>query len=76
MNPQLAQRRADDLQIRLETRMKDLDDEARMTQRPPVIVGSVFSRPRWSPQLTGRNLAAGERHRTCRATGDGRSDGC
>ncbi len=45
MNPQLAQRRADDLQIRLETRMKDLDDEARMTQRPPVIVGSVLVVP-------------------------------
>ena len=45
MNPQLAQRRADDLQVRLETRMKDLDDEARMTQRPPVIVGSVLVVP-------------------------------
>lgn len=42
MNPQLARRRADELQVRLETRMRDLADEARLSQRPPVIVGSVL----------------------------------
>lgn len=45
MNPQQAQRRADDLQLRLGARMQELDNEARLSQRPPVIVGSVLVVP-------------------------------
>jgi hypothetical protein len=45
INPQRAQRRADELQARLERRWRELDEEAQLSQRPPVIVGSALIVP-------------------------------
>ena len=45
LNPRMAQRRADELLERLERRMRELDEEARLSQKPPVIIGSVLVVP-------------------------------
>lgn len=44
-NSLMARRRADDLQERLERRMRELEEEIRLLQKPPVMVGGVLVIP-------------------------------
>jgi hypothetical protein len=56
LNAELAQRRADELQSRLQTRMEELDQERRVSALPPVVVGGAIVVP-WSlvQHLAGAN---------------------
>ena len=58
LNSQEAARRADELQIRLQRRMEELDQEGRISALPPVVVGGVIVIPAgFLAQLAGQPAA-------------------
>ena len=58
LNSQEAARRADELQIRLQRRMEELDQEERISALPPVVVGGVIVIPAgFLAQLAGQPAA-------------------
>src|SRR5205814_9609543 len=59
LNSQEARRRADELQMRLQRRMEELDREAQISALPPVILGGVVVVPLGLvAAMTGRALPA------------------
>jgi hypothetical protein len=69
MNPEMARRRRDELIARLQKRMKELDDERRLSRTPPVIVGGALVVPvGWLRRMRGESapslaVSAEERRR-------------
>src|SRR5688572_33107317 len=45
LNSEMAQRRADDLQARLQNRMRELDLESQLSPLPPVVIGGAVIVP-------------------------------
>ena len=45
MNSALAQRRADDLQTRLQRRLEELEQERRLSPQPPLVLGAALILP-------------------------------
>jgi hypothetical protein len=57
LNSDMAQRRADDLQARLQNRMRELDLEAQLSPLPPVVLGGAVIVPACRLRETAPHLA-------------------
>jgi superfamily II DNA or RNA helicase len=70
LNSQEARKRADELQGRLEKRLKDLDNEAQLSAVPPVVLGGLVVVPAGlMAKMTGQPLAAGAESPDTQAAG-------